>query len=66
MDDDERRQTYQRLVSARQLIQAAYDRLVDHWGNDGSTLKDDYDYVPELNLIRDMYQWLQQDQPDGR
>jgi hypothetical protein len=43
---------------ARRLIQASYDRLVGHWGNDGSTLKDDVEYQPELNLIRDMYRWL--------
>lgn len=45
--------------TARSIIQTAYDRLVEHWGNDGSTLKDDFEYVPDLNLIRDMHRWLQ-------
>lgn len=45
-------------AAAQRLIRTVYDRMVDEWGNDGSGLKDDFDYVPELNLIRDMHRWL--------
>lgn len=45
-------------ADARCLIQTNYDRLVKHWGQDGSELDVDFDYVPDLNMIRDMYHWL--------
>lgn len=45
-------------VAARHIIQRVYDVLVEYWGNDGSTLKDDFDYRPELNQIRAMHRWL--------
>lgn len=45
-------------ADARLIIQSIYDRLVVHWGNDGSSLEVGRDYVPDLNLIRDMYRWL--------
>ena len=45
--------------TAADIIQEAYGLLVAHWGNDGYTLRDDVDYQPGLNQIRDMRRWLE-------
>lgn len=54
----ERDEARARNDEARAIIQYEYDRHVEYWGNDGSTLKDDGDYVPALAQVRKMYCWL--------
>ncbi len=52
-------ETQARNDEARAIIQYEYDRHVEFWGNDGSTLKDDGDYLPALTQVRKMYRWLE-------